>query len=117
VINLLSTQNHVNKTDIVILATKRRENSVIKNYKNSEIDNFSIPKSKSINFSTIFSFKGLESPIVIMVDIDSYSNTYYQNNESLIYVGISRAKAKLIILESDKAAVERIMLSRNKYHE
>lgn len=115
--DLLSTQNHVNKTDIVILATKRRENSVIKNYKNSEIDDFSIPKSKSINFSTIFSFKGLESPIVIMVDIDSYSNTYYQNNESLIYVGISRAKAKLIILESDKAAVERIMLSRNKYHE
>ena len=50
---------------------------------------------KSIHFSTIHAFKGLESPYVILVDIEDI-----ESNEprSLLYIGMSRARSLLILL-------------------
>ena len=108
VIKELKAQNGVSSDDIVIISPKSRSNSVANLYTTAAVKSLSIPKEKGIIFSTIYSFKGLESPVVIMVDIDSYKNSQFQNNESLIYVGASRAKAKLYILETYGAAKERI---------
>jgi ATP-dependent exoDNAse (exonuclease V) beta subunit len=60
-------------------------------------------------FSTIQAFKGLESKIVVLCDIDDYSD------ERLMYVALSRARSKMFVLESDNAAKQRknILLGRN----
>lgn len=104
----LKSNKGVNEDDIVILSPKSRNNSVVGLYSETAIKSLSIPKTKGVNFATIYAFKGLESPIIIMTDIDSYKNNQFQNNESLIYVGTSRAKAKLYIFETYGAAKERI---------
>ena len=89
---------------IVILSPKRRENSIINEYDpNSYIignygdDNYLYYAM----FSTIQAFKGLESTIVILVDIDSYDNS------QLMYIGLSRARSKMIVLESVDAQKQR----------
>lgn len=51
-----------------------------------------------IKFSTIHAFKGLESPVVIVTDIDDLSDATL----SLLYVAISRAKACVTILMHHK---------------
>lgn len=53
------------------------------------------------SFSTIHAYKGLESQIVILVDIEDYSKT------NLMYIGISRARSKLFVLESKEAEKQR----------
>lgn len=53
------------------------------------------------SFSTIHAYKGLESQIVILVDIDDYRKT------NLLYIGISRARSKLIVVESNEAKKQR----------
>lgn len=53
-------------------------------------------KGGYIEYTTIQAFKGMESPVIIITDINWYS----QNSEdtSLFYVGITRALHRLIIL-------------------
>ena len=53
-----------------------------------------------IFFSTIHSFKGLESPVAILTDFDQIDHTAQKN---LLYVGMTRARSALYILLSDKA--------------
>lgn len=105
----LIVEQKISPSDIVILSPKSRKRSVIRNYKTSEIDNLTIPKTDRITFSTIYSFKGLESPVIIITDVESYKNQHLANNESLIYVGVSRAKAQLYIFENPQATMERIL--------
>jgi hypothetical protein len=107
---MLLKDSNLRREGIMILSPKKREKSVMRLFSAKEIPDFSIPQKPGINFSTIFGFKGLECPIVFLVDIEGYSNTLRQNNESLIYVGISRAKAKLFIFETNEASIERIGL-------
>ncbi len=52
-------------------------------------------KNGHICYSTIHSFKGLESPVVIVRDINRISGEQY---EALLYVGMSRARVRLILL-------------------
>ena len=52
-------------------------------------------------FSTIQGYKGLESEVVILTDIDELSKENYKRN---LYVGMTRAKSVLFILASEKAA-------------
>ena len=46
-------------------------------------------KEKIVKFSTIHSFKGLESPVIIVVDIEEVSGTRPQ---SLLYVSMSQSE-------------------------
>lgn len=48
-----------------------------------------------IGYCTIQAFKGLESPVVIITDIRNVTEAYSQ---SLLYIGITRALHKLVIL-------------------
>lgn len=91
--------------DIVILSPRRFENSVAS----------TVPKSKDISvhelrqgtgskvrnevaFSTIHSFKGMESKVVVMCDVDAVDSAEPQ---SLLYVGMSRARSHLTVLLSE----------------
>ncbi len=51
--------------------------------------------ANKIRYCTIHAFKGLESPLIIVTDIDQISGDYY---ESLLYVALSRARHDLFLL-------------------
>jgi len=61
-------------------------------------------KKNDVRFSTISAFKGLESKIVIMIDVDRFSN---ENTRLLNYVAASRACAMLYVLYDCEAEQER----------
>ncbi|WP_258349528.1 nuclease-related domain-containing DEAD/DEAH box helicase [Saccharopolyspora gregorii] len=53
------------------------------------------PRSSQLRFSTIHAFKGLESPAVIITDLDEGAGL---NFEALLYVGMTRATDRLVAL-------------------
>lgn len=92
----------VTPNQIVVLSPIRFDNSIASMSSEHNIlpENDIIPPN-SIRFSTIHSFKGLESSVVILVDIDNLSSDSKMN---LLYVGMTRAKSALYIIANDKAA-------------
>ena len=64
-----------------------------------------------IAFCTVQSFKGLESPVVILCDIEHVDD---QNPQALLYVGMSRARSHLSVLlhERNRPAVTRLTARR-----
>lgn len=91
-------------SDIMILSPRKRQESIIGVL---DSDKFIIGdigddvKSYRALFSTIQAFKGLESKIVVIVDIENYNDT------KLMYVGLSRARSKMYIIESTQASKQR----------
>ena len=90
--------------DIVILSPKRRSKSVVTLLDGYNIRDYSGKSSGRIRFSTIQAFKGLESSTVILTDIEDY------HDKKLIYVGLSRARFNLYVLETESASVARTKL-------
>lgn len=95
----------VDLKDVVILGPYVMNNSVVSNIKNDmKLKFFSVQeagltvKRNSIPYCTIHSFKGLESPVVILVDIDGISSS---SQRALLYVGMSRARSHLIVMLHD----------------
>lgn len=91
-------------SSLMVLSPKKRENSVV-NICDEEIftignygDNCELYYAM---FSTIQGFKGLESEITLITDIDDYSDS------QLMYIALSRARSKMIVLESSQAAKQR----------
>lgn len=99
------TDNGLEKNDIVILTVKTEESSNLSNmssigpYKlSSDLD------TPGILFTTARKFKGLESKVIIIVDIDEKT---FQSEEAkrVLYVGASRAKHNLdfvIVTDEEK---------------
>ena len=54
-----------------------------------------VPSKQILEYSTIHAFKGLESAAIIMTDIKELSGA---SAESLLYIGMSRARLKLIMI-------------------
>ena len=87
--------------DVVILSPRRLESSCLSECGklgdlsvldcSLEIDTASTP---SIRFSTIYAFKGLESKVVIVVDVEEAQGNKWQ---SLMYVAMSRASSLLFL--------------------
>jgi hypothetical protein len=76
---------------ITILTCKKEENSIIAPYcMNSKY----VINRKQIKFTTCRKFKGLESDVIIVVDIDKGTFEDSQG-ELLMYVGTSRARQRL----------------------
>ncbi|WP_292989395.1 ATP-binding domain-containing protein [Nitrosomonas sp.] len=95
-------------SEISILSPRKFSDSSaskISEFAINDISNSSdvIPKDNEIIFSTIHSFKGLESPIVIITDIESISGNY---NSSLLYIAMSRASAYLSMLMNENVREE-----------
>ncbi len=97
---------------IMLICSRRLEHSSLAGV--NRILNYSIidcssgmpnENSNGIKFSTIHSFKGLESQVVIVLDIEAVAGELAQ---SLLYVAMSRARSLLILMINQriKKAVE-----------
>jgi DNA helicase IV len=91
------TDNGIQKKGIVILTVKTEENSVLSGL--SSIGSYKLASNRSENkilFTSARKFKGLESSVVILVDVDE--KTFASEEERRVfYVGSSRAKHYLEI--------------------
>ena len=97
-------EKNIPAKDIVILSPKKRCNSVVQLLEGYNIKDYSVKSTGRVRFSTIQAFKGLESSTIILTDIEDYQD------EKLIYVGLSRARFNLHVLETEKASSARTML-------
>ena len=61
------------------------------------------PRPGSISFRTIQSFKGLESDVVVLIEIDRLAGIDAAN---ALYVGASRARAHLAVFVAETAKSE-----------
>ena len=92
--------------DVMILSPRRLENSGlagverISRFPLVDVSRGASDRRHSLKYSTIHSFKGLESPVVIIVDIDQVDS---DEPQSLLYVAMSRARSLLILMISEAA--------------
>lgn len=86
--------------DIVILSKYKLENSGVSGVKSLcsldivEVEDIGLLKKRAINFLTIQSFKGLESKVVLLIDVDGFKS---EQNRMLNYVAMSRAEILLYV--------------------
>lgn len=106
--NLL--EQGIQQKDIVILTPVAPENSIASRT-NSTIPLRRASGTNGILLTSIASFKGLESKVVVITDCTSYADF------SLYYVGITRAKAKLYVLENTTAYNQRVALMKERLNE
>ena len=92
--------SHIPPEQITILSPKKREDSVVSILEGYPVKDYKIPLGLNTSFCTIQGYKGLENVVIILTDIEDYSS------EKLMYVGLSRARSGLFILESDAAKRE-----------
>lgn len=90
-ITLLSPLNFADSCVNQMQGTKKKRIQVINDY------NVFSPDINKIQFSSIADFKGLENQCVILVDINANLN----DDPSTLYVGMSRARAKLTVIRSE----------------
>lgn len=69
-------------------------------------------KIDEIRFSTISAFKGLESKVLILADVDSFAEA---SRKLLNYVAISRAEAALFVFYSSASEIERQRMIQSGY--
>lgn len=94
----------VQEQDIVLLTSVSPEKSVIRDTDKIEgVDllpfDIKIPDKKCIRYSTIHSFKGLESKVIIVTDMEDLKST---DSRSLNYVGLSRAMSWLCVMINER---------------
>lgn len=101
--------SHVDPSNITLLSSVKRENSIVDSLKNKKkIHNFKAEGNTGITFSTIQAYKGLENSVIIIADVEHY------DYEKLMYVGLSRARTGLYILESDNAHKQYLELTKRR---
>lgn len=112
----------IDPEDILVLSPRKFGNSVARTL--TEGERFSIhelregaPKNGRIAcvpFSTIHAFKGMESPVIVMCDLDTIDSAEPQ---ALLYVGMSRARSHLTILLHNKTQPAIAELTTRKLRE
>ena len=84
--------------DVLILSPVKFSNSIVSKSDVLEyvcdVSTILDQRKDAVIYSTIQGFKGLESKIVILVDIDKINEGFF---EKILYTGISRAKVNLFI--------------------
>ncbi len=86
------TDNGLTQKDIVILTVKTEDTSLLSNV--STVGSYRLTKeigASGVLFTSSRKFKGLESPVVIMIDMDD-STFISDEARRVLYVGTSRAK-------------------------
>lgn len=96
---------------VVILGPRRFQNSVLAGHATVagwRVRELAVAGSDDIAYSTIHSFKGLERPIVIVIEVGSAN---MPETDSLLYVAMSRARARLFVICRDdaRAVIEKRM--------
>ena len=92
--------SHIAPEQITILSPRKREDSVVSLLEGRANTDYKVPPGMNTSFCTIHGYKGLENVVIILTDIEDYSS------EKLMYVGLSRARSGLYVLESDTAKRE-----------
>jgi hypothetical protein len=116
-------EQQIRRDDIVILSPYRKKSdSAVSLLQSKFICEYSPTASGKVRFCDIKKFKGLESVVIILADIYTYtdidgwitgnSNDSGKENITppLLYTAMSRARAQLIVFESEAARKERIKL-------
>ena len=91
--------------DIVVLAPHKLEKTSlagterILKYPLQDISQGGTGTETALRFSTAHSFKGLESPVAILLDFDEFKSSEPQ---SVLYVAMSRARSLLVFLSSQE---------------
>ena len=101
----------ISAENITILSPYKRENSVVAGISSMKIRDYTPKIDGKVTFSTIQSYKGLENTVIIMTDVESFEH------EQLMYVGLSRARSGLFILESNGARKEYLDIQRRRFLE
>jgi superfamily I DNA/RNA helicase len=101
----------ISAENITVLSPYKRENSVIAEISNTKIRDYTPKTDGKVTFSTIQAYKGLENTVIIMTDVESFEH------EQLMYVGLSRARSGLFILESSGARKEYLDIQRRRFLE
>lgn len=97
-LNKLINQEKIDNRDIVILSPHSQENTLIKN--GAKLGNFlvtenPVQKNNEIFWTSIYKFKGLESKVILLIDI---SPSIINKLNEFMYVGCSRAKSYLALM-------------------
>lgn len=108
-LNDLLVKHELKASDVTILSFKAKTKSVLMDFKYGEIniDFFEdIASPNSIRVDTVRRFKGMESPVVIVTEMDDEKSL---NDpmlwEDMCYVSYSRAKNHLVILPPDNVTL------------
>lgn len=91
---------HIKPEQITILSPRKKEDSVVSMLDGYVVKDFKVPSGMNTTFCTIQAYKGLENTVIILTDIEAFSE------EKLMYVGLSRACSGLFVLESEAAKKE-----------
>ena len=91
---------HIKPEQITILSPRKKEDSVVSMLDGYVVKDFKVPAGMNTTFCTIQAYKGLENTVIILTDIEAFSE------EKLMYVGLSRACSGLFVLESEAAKKE-----------
>lgn len=101
----------ISADSITILSPYKKENSIVSEITGVKIRDYKPNCTGDVSFSTIQAYKGLENTVIIMTDIESF------DHEQLMYVGLSRARSGLFILESINARKEYLDIQRRRFLE
>lgn len=99
----------VRPEDILVITCRSTQNSQWRDWK--QLGNHTLrqitlsPQPDKINLSTIRTAKGLESNVVILVELDGLRSEAAATRNTLLYVAISRARHHLIVLGTPKDIV------------
>lgn len=98
--------------EIVILGTRKRENSQLSGVGTVagwRVRDLAMAGQDEVPYSTIHAFKGLEKPVVVVVEAGTLNS---EETDRLLYVAMSRARVRLFIIcrEEAKAAIEKRMV-------
>jgi hypothetical protein len=90
----------VDASDIAFLAPKKYANSMLSEigFEVNELGDHYNPNSPLPKFATIQGFKGLDSKIVVLVEVDNISD---RNFSKFIYIAATRARTLLYVVASD----------------
>ena len=91
----------VDTSEIAFLAPKKYSNSILSKigFEVNELGNNYDSESNLPKFATIQGFKGLDSKIIILVDVD---NIHPENFSKFIYIAGTRARTLLYVVASEK---------------
>ncbi len=101
VLHRLLVTERVRHQDIVILTPRAAEKSVLAQWGyvgNTRFVSQGVPGLGEVSYRSIHKFKGLESPVVILIEVRPSA---HQELDTLLYVACSRAQNHLVVLADD----------------
>lgn len=113
----LITRDEFSARDVVILSPRRFENSAACGVsppppvRIADFETVNQADGNIILFSTVQRFKGLESPVVVLCDIESIE---HDSERAILYTGMSRARSGLFLLLHEKTRSARARLFRER---